>query len=240
MKNLQKGFILNLLVAIITILIVGGGAYVYLNKKAPSVVPILEQNDSLSSSSTVSTSTVEVAAKIKVATSTIVKKVIDVINCGTDLQCFINAANECKSASVISANPPKLFGPLLFAFSPGHATTSYQVLGRNNEDCRIKAKILGFEINFSQSGIDSLMNKGFTLTGVKNLEVEEASLYVGMSRVCTYNINGGIPKSLFFKQATSTQVDCDGPKCVYSSGLICVDPSATSTPGSIDKSSYTI
>lgn len=33
MKNLQKGFIVPLILAIIAILIVGGGAYVYLNKK---------------------------------------------------------------------------------------------------------------------------------------------------------------------------------------------------------------
>ncbi len=40
MKNLQEGFVVPLLIAIITVLVIGGGVYVYNNKKveAPSVV----------------------------------------------------------------------------------------------------------------------------------------------------------------------------------------------------------
>ena len=62
MKNKQKGFIVPLLISIITILIIGGGSYIYFNKKAP-VIYNVEQKNTLS---VIATSTTSDSQKIDI------------------------------------------------------------------------------------------------------------------------------------------------------------------------------
>ncbi len=51
MKNSQKGFIVPLLLAVIAILVVGSGIYIYSSKKASTVVPVGVNNNVASSTS---------------------------------------------------------------------------------------------------------------------------------------------------------------------------------------------
>jgi hypothetical protein len=57
MKNIQKGFIVPLLITIIAILVIGGGYYIYSQNKKSSII---EQNNANTSTTTVSTVTTSV------------------------------------------------------------------------------------------------------------------------------------------------------------------------------------
>ena len=57
MKNSQKGFVLPLLLVIIAVLLVGGGAYVYTQQKPASEPAVVDQNTQPKQSTTLSTNT---------------------------------------------------------------------------------------------------------------------------------------------------------------------------------------
>jgi hypothetical protein len=44
MKKLQKGFVIPLVIAVIALLAIGGGAYVYVNKNKPSEIKLADEN----------------------------------------------------------------------------------------------------------------------------------------------------------------------------------------------------
>lgn len=72
MKNLQKGFVTPLIIAIIALLAVGGGAYIYVNKKPATISPINipKTTENVSATTTLSNSVVIATTTNKSATTT--------------------------------------------------------------------------------------------------------------------------------------------------------------------------
>ena len=80
MKNLQKGFIVPLLIAIIMILVIGGGVYVYNNKKVEAPVLTEQTNQNQQQTSTENSPVTNNSAKIN--------QLINILLTSQDLKVF--------------------------------------------------------------------------------------------------------------------------------------------------------
>ena len=103
--NKQKGFIIPLLIGIIAVLIIGGGAYIYTNKKAENSSPLVI-NSNLPTQTTTQTSTTtinQIALKtlgdyfsqFKSLTTTLNRRIIDYKINKTSIVGDFNKKNQC-------------------------------------------------------------------------------------------------------------------------------------------------
>ncbi|MFA6341054.1 MAG: hypothetical protein WCX27_02325 [Candidatus Paceibacterota bacterium] len=165
MKNSQKGSVVPLLITIIAILVIGGGIYFYSQNKE-SVTNIEPTKENVSSSTTnVSTSTVK-------------------SDCGTDMNCFINAAKQCSTSTIEWSMTIDLFGV------EDTSQLNMQIKGPTNDGkCMFYSHTNSRQVAMSAETMSKAKSEGVTDDQIQEqLKVMNDSVkdLTGMTTSCTF------------------------------------------------------
>ncbi|ETB63873.1 TPA: hypothetical protein DIC38_01950 [Candidatus Nomurabacteria bacterium] len=106
-----------------------------------SAIPQQEQNQD---NDTNKESQPVVKTEDKKVTTAITTKT-SIIDCGSDLSCFIRLANECQKSKVTITQIDKIERQMEGAISDG--TYFYEIIGKENNNCISKIKILSYKLN---------------------------------------------------------------------------------------------
>lgn len=157
MKNTKKGFV-PILIAIIVIVALGVGGYVYRDKLKTLVGQVTSGGLVTVETKTPSPS-VNIATNIdqstKVTSPLPVTPVQGAIrDCGGDMQCFIRAtANKCQLTKLTyTASGPHPFVALAYPdLSKVTASTYYEIKGQEGANCVIYQKLLSGSMTYDQN-----------------------------------------------------------------------------------------
>lgn len=205
MKNKQKGFIIPAMIAIVLILTIGGGGYVYLESKkvnkieidnteilSTSTNTISEENNTESTASTTISKNMEESASPtsesqKILSTTTINSTTTITRktC-SDSKCFTDSINTCSLASYQIKSQNELLGSNI-------KTEILFNLSKSNNDCLLELKLLSYNISATQGLLDSM--KGAEMTGPSPIEIypklnkEMQDNYVGKSGICNITNN---------------------------------------------------
>ena len=233
-KKSKSSFGKIFFIIIILLLIISGGAYLYLNKKAP--VTSVGQNNNVATSTAeqiIATSTATTTMNVNTSTSNI-KSIgttasTSIINCGNNLDCFISAANICEPSTInfLEKNSPVDNGS-------ANVLSEYNILRKQNNNCVLSLKLLNFEVTFDSTTTNAMLNSGKTLADITNLQKQADQQMLGTTGVCTIGLTKNIGNALngaFFTGASSEDLNksCSSyvssssmsTDCTYPSGMTC-------------------
>jgi hypothetical protein len=207
MKNKQKGFIIPAMIAIVLILTIGGGGYVYLESKKVNKIEVNTTETSIQSTSTNTVSeknntegTANTAANKDIERSTsstsesqknLSTTTIDSTTTVTrktcsDSKCFTDSISTCSLASYQIKSQNELLGSDI-------KTEILFNLSKSNNDCLLELKLLSYNISATQGLLDSM--KGAEIIGPSPTEIypklnkEMQDNYVGKSGICNITNN---------------------------------------------------
>ena len=126
MKNLQKGFVAPLLIAIIAVLVIGGGVYIYSNKKVEA--PILPTGTEVQTTTQVQQNVPKSDQAMIQATTTYIDSdgVVNTVSCGSK-NCFESYFTSCSPAT-------------LLADTGEFGAVEYKIVGKSKTGCSLTFK----------------------------------------------------------------------------------------------------
>lgn len=108
-----------------------------------------------------------------------------IIDCGANFDCFINASENCEKAKFQTAGTIELFGMLI-------TTAGYSELkGMESDKCIYYTKTINQTIEFSNEFVQQMLSEGTTQEEIDQQEQssnEEAKLAWGLDGTCKFNM----------------------------------------------------
>jgi len=146
-----------------------------------------------------------------------------IIDCGTDLNCFINAANNCQKATFdfsVSAE--------VKLFNLGHidSTTHWEIIGKEDNNCVAKSKNIEYNLKYSEAMINTLKEQGLTQKEISDGEKEYSEILLGLEQTCKLSSDkkmGDILNKEIFDVINTgdTSFSSSNNVTTYDSGLVC-------------------
>lgn len=134
----------------------------------------------------------------------------EMTDCGTDLDCFIDAAGECSPAKVTNT---------ITLSQEGMTETDiehYEIRGNESEKCRFHIQTESIEVAFTEEMIQQMLDEGYTQADIY-AEIasinEEADHYEGDEGECLFDINDLVAMLNRWKQEDIYSSDFDVATC---------------------------
>lgn len=115
-----------------------------------------------------------------IATACNMPAISSVKDCGEDMQCFTEAAENCKPAKVIFPIELEMMGIKI-------TSTSYQeIVGKEDDLCVFKILSEGVEVEFTEEAIDQMLGMGLTQEQIDEqiAMTEEAANQEQLNQIC--------------------------------------------------------
>lgn len=115
-----------------------------------------------------------------IATACNMPAISSVKDCGEDMQCFTEAAENCKPAKVTFPIELEMMGIKI-------TSTSYQeIVGKEDDLCVFKILSEGVEVEFTEEAIDQMLEMGLTQEQIDEqiAMTEEAANQEQLNQIC--------------------------------------------------------
>lgn len=152
-------------------------------------------------------------------TQTTTNKIID---CGTDLNCFIKSANSCQKSSVnfkVNQETP------LFNVGIIDMITHWEIINKDINNCVARAKVTKYELRYNEEMISSLLKQGKTQGEIDDMQKEMSESIVGSGQICKLSLSKKmgdvLNKEVFNPTSTKVSFSTSSSIVNYDSGLAC-------------------
>lgn len=145
-----------------------------------------------------------------------------ITDCERNLECFIEAANNCQKSKVIVSknNEPEPLG-----LGTVNMETVYEIIGQDDENCLARMKVITYELIYYPEIVASFLEQGKTKEEIDLKQKENSRIIIGAGQVCKAPVNlkfGDIlNQDLISSNINENNFMIVNNLNVYSSGLIC-------------------
>ncbi|GEM_PF-3263671 len=144
-----------------------------------------------------------------------------IIDCGSDLSCFIKLANACQKTKVkvVKVNEPTP----IFDVGIVNETMSIEITGKEASNCVSRIKITDYNFKYNEKGISLMLNQGNTQDDIKKEELDNSESMIGSGQICKIDSSKktGEAISQLINSSDSLNMKCNNSICSYSNGLSC-------------------
>lgn len=144
------------------------------------------------------------------------------VNCGSDVNCFVQAADNCQKVNAYFTKNTII----PFVGADAKVTAHYQVTGQEGPNCVARIKVTEFVVKFSDKDKKTLIAEGRTLAEITEMEKSMSSQGVDTGQVCKLDLSKKLGTTLNYEviNSTSTKVSFStaSNSTDYQSGMKCI------------------
>lgn len=220
----------NVILIVLVLFLLAGGVFGYLFRNdLPIIKDLIENKDMITEPQvqpepSTPTPTPTVTEKENTPNLPAVQPITsDTIECGNDLTCFINAANNCQKSKLSFTVKDKP----LFNMGMLDTVTSYWIEGKVKNNCIAGIKILDYKLKYSPEIISSMIKGGQTQVDIDKVENDLSKSMAGNTQTCKLDLSKKMGDILNKDIINFTEIDtkCETTFtksiCTNASGLIC-------------------
>lgn len=143
------------------------------------------------------------------------------LDCGSDLNCFIKAANNCEKVKFIFSVKNKEIP--IFSVGTVDLTTNFLIEGKEKNNCVAKTKTTDAKLTYSKEVADSFFKEGKSQSDIEKMQNDYSKSMIGVSQKCQLDLSkkmgDALDKDLI--KMTEISIKCDLLGCAYGTGLKC-------------------
>lgn len=149
------------------------------------------------------------------------KELIDIIDCGEDMDCFIKEADQCHKTKVsivkINEKTP------MFDIGTIDTINNIEIIGVKDNNCISRIKIIDYKFKYNENGIAAMLSQGNTQDDIKKAELDNSKIMVGSGQICKIDSSKKIGEAInqLLSSSINLSMKCNNSICSYNNGLTC-------------------